>query len=350
MRAIGIYSSIIALFALCAGRANAQYIDTVCGGEQGVRYYTGARAGSTFNWAVEDGIIDSTSADGSQIWVNWSFEDGTKKISVVETTDDGCSGDTVDALVLILPVGVVDIFGPDAVCRGEKVELVATGADAYLWSTGATTDAVTVRPDFDTAFSVIGYFGDCSTRSSLHDLRVRYRPKADFDYLPEQPVVNTPIQFQYTGTNNVDNWYWTFRELQLPTTTIEFINPEYTVQKTGILGVHLLVSNEFGCMDSITKYIPVEAGIRVFLPSAFTPNKNDLNDEYKPHYENVKEAEFTIYNRWGEELFRTNSLEKGWDATYKGQHVIEGVYMCVVEAIGFDNKTYTYKASVTIIR
>jgi gliding motility-associated-like protein len=332
------------------GKANAQYIDTVCGGEQGARYYTGARAGSTFNWTVEDGVIDSTSADGSQIWVNWSFDDGTKRIAVVETTDDGCSGDTVYALVLVLPVGVVDIFGPDAVCRGEEVELVATGADAYLWSTGATTDAVRVRPDFDTAFSVIGYFGDCGTNTSLHDLRVQYRPKADFDYLPEQPIVNTPIQFQYTGTNNVDNWYWTFKELRLPITTSEFINPEYTVQRAGILGVHLLVSNEFGCTDSITKYIPVEAGIRVFTPSAFTPNDDGFNNILIPHYEYVKSVEFVVFNRWGEILFRTNSLTEGWDGSYKGKQVPGGVYAYLVKATGYDDNLYTYKGTVTVLR
>lgn len=350
MRTIGIYLSILALIALCAGKASAQYIDTVCAGEQGARYYTSARAGSTFSWIVQDGTIDSTSTDGAQIWVNWGFSDGVKKIYVIETTDDGCSGDTVDALVLILPAGVVDIFGPDAVCRGEVVELVATGADSYLWSTGATTDIVKVRPDFDTAFSVIGYFGDCGTNTSLHDLRVQFRPKADFEYLPEKPIINTLIQFQYTGTNNVDDWLWTFKEQQLPITNSSLINPEYTVQQPGILSVHLMVSNEFGCMDSITKYIPIEVGLKVFTPNAFTPNDDGFNNVLIPHYENVKTVEFTVFNRWGEQLFKTNSLTEGWDGRYKGEPVPDGVYAYFVKAWGYDDNLYTYKATVTVLR
>lgn len=350
MRTIGIYLSILALFTLCVGRANAQYIDTICAGEQGVRYYTGARQGSTFSWAVSDGTIDSTSADGAQIWVNWDYSDGVKKIAVIETTDDGCSGDTVEALVLALPLGEVDIFGPDAVCNGETVELKAEGAESYLWSTGATTDVVKVKPEVDTTFSVIGYFGECGTKTSLHDLRVQYRPKADFEYLPEQPIINTPIQFQYTGTNNVDTWNWTFKEQKNPEEYSSFINPEYTVRSAGLLRAHLMVKNDFGCFDSITKYIPIEAGIKVFIASGFTPNGDGFNNIFIPHYENVSSTEFVVFNRWGEIMFKTLSLTEGWDGSYKGKPVPDGVYAFLVNATGFDDKLYTYKGTITVLR
>lgn len=350
MRAIGIYLSILTLFALCAGKVNAQYIDTICAGEQGVRYYTGARLGSTFSWVLSDGTIDSTSSDGSQIWVNWDNSDGVKKISVVETTDDGCSGDTVDALVLALPVGEVDIFGPDAVCNGETVELKAEGADSYLWSTGATTDIVSVKADVDTTFSVIGYFGDCGTNTSLHDLRVQYRPKADFEYLPEQPIINTLIQFQYTGTNNVDTWNWTFKEQKIPEEYSSFVDPEYTTKNAGILKVHLMVQNDFGCMDSITKYIPIETGIKVFTASGFTPNGDGFNNIFIPHYEHVKAVEFIVFNRWGEIMFTTTSLIEGWDGNYKGKPVPNGVFAYLVKAWGYDDNLYTYKGTITVLR
>lgn len=350
MRAIGIYLSILALFALCVGKANAQYIDTVCAGEQGVKYFTGSRLGSTFNWTVQEGTIDSFSADSSQIWVNWGFNPGVVRIAVVEITADGCAGDTVDALVLILPGGKLDIFGPDAVCKGEEVELKASGADSYLWSTGATTSAVKVKPDFDTAFSVIGYFGDCGAKKSLHDLRVQFRPQADFDYLPEQPIVNTPIQFQYTGTNNVDTWNWTFKEQKLPADYSAFMDPVYTVRDVGLLKVHLMVENDFGCMDSITKYIPIEAGIKVFAASGFTPNGDGLNNVFIPHYEYVKGVDFMVFNRWGEIMFRTTSLTEGWDGKYKGKHVPIGVFAYYIKATGYDDNVYTYKGTITVIR
>lgn len=350
MRAIGIYLSVLALFALCVGKANAQYIDTICAGEQGARYYTGARQGSTFKWAVTDGVIDSTSTDGSVVWINWNASDGVKRISVIETTDDGCSGDTVDALVLALPVGKVDIFGPDAVCNGETVQLQASGADNYLWSTGARTDIVTVKPEVDTTFSVTGFFGDCGTSTSLHDLRVQYRPKADFEYTPEQPLINTPIQFQYTGTNNVDTWSWTFKEQKLPQEYSSFINPEYTTQQPGILRAHLMVENDFGCMDSVTKYIVIETGIRVFTASGFTPNGDGFNNIFIPHYENVKAVEFIVFNRWGEIMFTTNSLIEGWDGSYKGKPVPSGVFAYLVKAWGYDDNLYTYKGTITVLR
>lgn len=349
MRAIGIYLSIIALFAISAGRANAQYIDTVCPGETGAEYYTSPRAGSSFYWEVQDGTIASSTADGSKIWVDWGMAGGVKKITVVETTGNGCTGKPVEAYVLVFPVGELKVFGPDAVCRGEQVELQASGADAYLWSTGATTSSVQVKPADDTTYSVIGYFGECGTQTSLHDLQVKYRPQADFSFSPDDPIAHSAIQFKYTGTNNVDDWRWTFDEPNQQPEHSNFMDPQYTMHQAGVLKVHLNVSNDFGCMDSITKYIIVEAGINVFIPTAFTPNQDGFNNIFIPTYEHVKKVEFVVYDRWGEEMFTTQSLTEGWDGTYKGAAVPDGVFVYFVKVIGQDNKSYSFKGTVTVL-
>ena len=111
-----------------------------------------------------------------------------------------------------------------------------------------------------------------------------------------------------------------------------------------------MVKNDFGCFDSITKYIPIEAGIKVFIASGFTPNGDGFNNIFIPHYENVSSTEFVVFNRWGEIMFKTLSLTEGWDGSYKGKPVPDGVYAFLVNATGFDDKLYTYKGTITVLR
>ncbi len=351
MKSIGIYLCILTLLAISAGRVNAQYIDTVCAGEKGARYFVNPNAGSTYMWTFENGAIVNSTADGSEVWVDWDTSGGVKKITLKEITNNGCLGEPKQALVLMKPLGKVDIFGPDAVCAGETVQLKAAGASKYLWSTGETGDIVNVRPNYDTTFSVIGYFDECGVATSLHDLRVRYKPIADFTYNPDKPIINSPIQFNYAGTNNVDDWYWQFNEgSNIPVSSSTFINPQYTKQLPGILVVHLTVKNDYGCMDSITKYIVVEAGINVFIATAFTPNDDGLNNIFIPVYENILKTEFLVIDRWGEIMFKTNSLDVGWDGRYKGVPVPDGVFVYLVQVLGSDNKNYSFRGTVTVVR
>lgn len=349
MKSIGIYLCILTLLAISAGRVNAQYIDTVCIGDKGVHYFAQPNAGSTYLWTVQDGLIVNSTPDGSEIWVDWGNVGGVKKITLTEITVNGCWSKPVQALVLMKPVGTVDILGPDLICSGETVQLKALGADTYLWSTGETGDVVTVRPNYDTTYSVTGFFDECGTTTSLHDLRVRYKPIADFTFNPDKPIINTPIQFNYTGTNNVDDWYWRFNETNKTASSTQ-INPIHTMQDAGVLAVHLTVKNDFGCMDSITKYIVVEAGINVFVPTGFTPNDDGFNNVFLPVYENIASVELKIMDRWGEIMFATTSLDNGWDGRYKGVPVPDGVFVYLIQAKGMDNKSYVFRGTVTVLR
>lgn len=65
-----------------------------------------------------------------------------------------------------------------------------------------------------------------------------------------------------------------------------------------------------------------------YIPSAFTPNNDKLNDVFKPIIgAALKEYVFTIYNRWGQIVFSTKDMNAGWDGTYKGQTQNTGVFM-----------------------
>jgi gliding motility-associated-like protein len=95
---------------------------------------------------------------------------------------------------------------------------------------------------------------------------------------------------------------------------------------------------------------------RVFIPNAFTPGGDGVNEIFKPVCLFIAENglgvdyNFAIYNRWGEKLYQTNNPAEGWDGTFKGQTVMEGVYIYTFDAVGYDRQQYHLKGSVTLMR
>src|SRR6202008_2063998 len=68
------------------------------------------------------------------------------------------------------------------------------------------------------------------------------------------------------------------------------------------------------------------------MPSAFSPNNDNINDVYKPlgSAQFTHEYDFRIFNRWGQEVYNTPDPQAGWDGTFNGQQSITGVYAWVI--------------------
>ena len=101
--------------------------------------------------------------------------------------------------------------------------------------------------------------------------------------------------------------------------------------------------------DSIFMQILRKPGY--YLPSAFTPNGDGLNDIVKPYLVNMKELKsFTIYNRWGNMVFHTTKEGVGWDGKFNGRDEASGVYVWMLEFIDKNDKKMNEKGTITIIR
>jgi gliding motility-associated-like protein len=112
------------------------------------------------------------------------------------------------------------------------------------------------------------------------------------------------------------------------------------------------VSTPEGCFsyDSLKIYI-FETDPQVFIPTAFSPNGDGINDVYKITAAGMKQfSYFRIYNRWGQLLFNTGTPNKGWDGTYNGNKQPSGTYVYVVEATDYNNKPYLKRGTFVLIR
>ena len=87
------------------------------------------------------------------------------------------------------------------------------------------------------------------------------------------------------------------------------------------------------------------------MPNAFSPNGDLRNDVYQPlEYQNLTEFHAYIFNRWGQKLYEWTNPAEGWDGTYNGKPVKNGVYYALVKARGADGVVYNIRKDVNLLR
>ena len=88
----------------------------------------------------------------------------------------------------------------------------------------------------------------------------------------------------------------------------------------------------------------------LFVPSAFSPDDNGENDILKVRGTAVASIEFYVFDRWGKKVFESTDLDFGWDGTFKGNTVDDGVYVYRVKAIFTDGTEQEITGDVTLMR
>jgi gliding motility-associated-like protein len=151
---------------------------------------------------------------------------------------------------------------------------------------------------------------------------------AGFIHGPDTLFIDQPsATFTNTSSSNATSFVWDFGTGEgstLASTTYTFpggIGGTYTVCLTAL--------DANGCSDSVCAMIPVLDRLLVFVANAFTPNGDGFNEGFKPVFNlpYVVDYEFMIFNRWGERIFNSRSLDEAWDGSYGGTLVESEVYV-----------------------
>ena len=126
---------------------------------------------------------------------------------------------------------------------------------------------------------------------------------------------------------------------------------EYTFTDSGTTLVILKVSlGQELELDSILFSVTTSES-KLEFPNAFSPNGDEYNEIYKAkEYQSIVEFHAYIFNRWGQKLFDWTDPSQGWDGTYNGKDVKEGVYFVLVKAKGADGKEYNIRKDVNLLR
>src|SRR5690606_26046673 len=102
-------------------------------------------------------------------------------------------------------------------------------------------------------------------------------------------------------------------------TTSPETNPLHLYKKTGSYQVCLQAKNRYGCVDKKCRTVEAEIYPAIGVPTGFSPNGDGSNDILFVKGAAVETLNFKVYNRWGELVFETDDIKKGWDGTFKGK-------------------------------
>ncbi len=124
-----------------------------------------------------------------------------------------------------------------------------------------------------------------------------------------------------------------------------------TVSPSATTTYCVLVTDANNCTDSacVTITVDLRCG-QVFVPTAFSPNNDGMNDILLVRGNCITEMTFTIYDRWGEKVFETSDPKTGWDGTYKGQALNTAVFVYHLSATVITGEKITMKGNVSLVR
>ncbi len=181
-------------------------------------------------------------------------------------------------------------------------------------------------------------------------ITVHGRPIADFNHTPNEVTNRNPTVNFINTSNGAVQYFWDFGGLG----SSNLNNPSFNFPDTGRYDVILIVLNEFGCPDTISYPIDVVPVISYFVPNAFTPNTDDTNDFFfgKGDLLGIRDFDFRVFNRYGQQLFHTKEPEEGWNGRINntGELQSPAVFVYKVDIIGPRGEPYEYKGTFLLLK
>ena len=132
-------------------------------------------------------------------------------------------------------------------------------------------------------------------------------------------------------------------------TSIAF-EPPYVYHNPDDYIIHLYVTNQYGCRDSAELGIRVRVREGIYIPNAFSPNGDGINEYFFVDGQNITDLKMTIFDRWGEVLVQTENKNFKWDGTYKGRVCQQGVYIYYITTKGANGTENEFKGTITLVK
>jgi gliding motility-associated-like protein len=148
-------------------------------------------------------------------------------------------------------------------------------------------------------------------------------PTAGFDVTAHSVSIFSPFIGTIDQSQNADSCIMDFGDGFITNDC----NAIHTYWNYGSYVITQTVYNEYGCPDTAQIWIEVIPEHRFFIPNAFTPNGDGLNDLFMPSIMGAEDFHFMLFDRWGNLMFETLDVYQGWDGRYKGNKCQEDVYV-----------------------
>ena len=302
-----------------------------------------------WKWSLNDSLVSA-----QQQPFQSSPPAGVHQLQLFVVSNYGCVSDTASHSFVVKPAPIVEIDATTGGCVDDPLSFNAHQTDAFTsitqwsWSFGdnqisnlrSPIHSYTQKGTYPVQLWVKasnGCFSDTIERTLFINKAVAFAGN--------DTIALKDLSFQLIG--NGGTFYNWSPSTGLSNPAIQ--NPVAVLQND--ITYILTVTTPEGCIDTDDINIKVFKEIAIYVPTGFTPNFDALNDMLKPKYIGIRKlACFRIFNRWGQLVFSTTDLNKGWDGNLNGVRQQAGVYVWMIRAEDILGKTYELKGTSTLIR
>ena len=189
----------------------------------------------------------------------------------------------------------------------------------------------------------------CADSLSINNIQINPKPQAQFT-ANKTTADLSQAQFQFINQSaKASTFLWDFGD---GGTSVND-NPSHTFIDFGKYDVKLIAINIYGCSDTLLKkqFIEVLNEYKIYLPTAFSPNADNLNDAFKPIGYGFKDYEITIFDRWGVEVFSSSPVQKEFIGNdFKDNLLPSETYSYVMSVFANDGRVKYYKGTIILVR
>ena len=322
-------------------------VDAISCNQELVKLGENPKPGVVYSWTPATGLTNAFIANPRA---------GPANNTTYELTVRNAGGGCLSRDTVIITAPYIDssllVNGNTAYCitSNDSTVFYVQPADSIQWFRNNLAIRSANQTRFKASLSgtyhaVLYNFLGCSLSTRPQQVLIEI-PKPGITYPVQYSVVNNPLQLAARDFGISTIWKPS-AHLDDPSNT----NPVFKVTNEIDQLYTIEIKTVAGCLTTDTQFVKSIKEVKIYVPNAFTPNNNGLNDLLRPLLLGVKEIKFfRIYNRWGQLVYDMQSADRGWDGTFKGMLQPSGTFVWLVQGLGLDNKIYTQKGITTLIR
>lgn len=339
---------------ICGGVGNAIHLHgEVSSGYTSPSYQWQINSGGSWVDIVGANTIDYVYQLGADASLSTEFRLAVAEGNNIQSVSCRVLSNMINLEVETAPVASYDISTPVCVNQAALFSDQSTSASAlsYYWmfGDGHTSNlqnpqhAYTHTGTYATGLVVTSANGCIDTANDALPVTVYGVPQASFSASPMDTSIFEPnvtiSDASIGGVSCTLDWG--------DGSITDCTDITHAYEKYGVYTIIQTVTNENGCSDTASVIITKRPEYRIFIPNAFTPDGDGINEVFNPGSMGLEEYTMLIYNRWGQEIFKSNDTGMGWN----GESAQIGVYVYYISyRDAVDLRWHEYRGSVTLLR